>query len=42
MPVGVPVPCPSTTPPPGWLNCNGAAFPSESYPNPPTAYPPNK
>ncbi|RRC32659.1 tail fiber protein, partial [Escherichia coli] len=24
MPVGVPVPWPSTTPPTGWLKCNGA------------------
>ncbi|ENF5072160.1 tail fiber protein, partial [Escherichia coli] len=26
MPVGVPVPWPSATPPTGWLKCNGAAF----------------
>ncbi|ELU9774936.1 TPA: tail fiber protein, partial [Escherichia coli] len=25
MPVGVPVPWPSATPPTGWLKCNGAA-----------------
>ncbi|EHP7678989.1 MULTISPECIES: tail fiber protein, partial [Enterobacteriaceae] len=24
MPVGVPVPWPSATPPTGWLKCNGA------------------
>ncbi|ECA5566974.1 phage tail protein, partial [Escherichia coli] len=29
MPVGVPVPWPSATPPTGWLKCNGAAFSSE-------------
>ncbi|MDL7196071.1 phage tail protein, partial [Escherichia coli] len=29
MPVGVPVPWPSATPPAGWLKCNGAAFSSE-------------
>ncbi|WP_142442424.1 tail fiber protein, partial [Escherichia coli] len=26
MPVGVPIPWPSATPPTGWLKCNGAAF----------------
>ncbi|MFS3536887.1 phage tail protein, partial [Escherichia coli] len=26
LPVGVPVPWPSATPPTGWLKCNGAAF----------------
>ncbi|WP_410701397.1 phage tail protein, partial [Citrobacter freundii] len=26
LPVGVPVPWPSATPPAGWLKCNGAAF----------------
>ncbi|WP_436933427.1 phage tail protein, partial [Escherichia coli] len=29
LPVGVPVPWPSATPPAGWLKCNGAAFSSE-------------
>ncbi|MCV2409084.1 phage tail protein, partial [Escherichia coli] len=29
MPVGVPVPWPSATPPTGWLKCNGSAFSSE-------------
>ncbi|EIL3117506.1 tail fiber protein, partial [Escherichia coli] len=24
MPVGVPIPWPSATPPTGWLKCNGA------------------
>ncbi|WXP20230.1 tail fiber protein (plasmid) [Escherichia coli] len=32
LPVGVPVPWPSETPPTGWLKCNGAAFSSEKYP----------
>jgi hypothetical protein len=26
LPVGVPIPWPSATPPTGWLKCNGAAF----------------
>ncbi|MCX0454599.1 tail fiber protein, partial [Escherichia coli] len=26
LPVGVPVPWPTATPPAGWLKCNGAAF----------------
>ncbi|WP_143359009.1 phage tail protein, partial [Escherichia coli] len=26
LPVGVPVPWPSATPPTGWLKCNGAPF----------------
>ncbi|EZE53439.1 tail fiber protein [Escherichia coli O118:H16 str. 2009C-4446] len=42
LPVGVPVPWPSATPPTGWLKCNGAAFSSEMYPNLPKAYPTNK
>ncbi len=42
MPVGVPVPWPSATPPTGWLKCNGAAFSSEKYPNLAKAYPTNK
>ncbi|MWP07782.1 integrase, partial [Escherichia coli] len=33
LPVGVPVPWPSATPPTGWLKCNGAVFSSEKYPN---------
>ncbi|MEZ2553622.1 phage tail protein, partial [Escherichia coli] len=32
LPVGVPVPWPSATPPTGWLKCNGAAFSAEEYP----------
>ncbi|WJW04503.1 phage tail protein [Escherichia coli] len=32
MPVGVPVPWPTATPPAGWLKCNGRAFTKEQYP----------
>ncbi|RAX67119.1 phage tail protein [Escherichia coli] len=39
LPVGVPVPWPSATPPTGWLKCNGAVFSSEQYPNLAKAYP---
>ena len=39
LPVGVPVPWPSATPPKGWLKCNGAAFSAEDYPNLAKAYP---
>ncbi|EIY6464028.1 tail fiber protein [Escherichia coli] len=39
LPVGVPVPWPSATPPTGWLKCNGAAFSSEKYPKLAKAYP---
>ncbi|GCX09009.1 TPA: phage tail protein [Escherichia coli] len=42
LPVGVPVPWPSATPPTGWLKCNGAAFSSEDYPKLAQAYPANK
>ena len=42
LPVGVPVPWPSATPPTGWLKCNGAAFSSEKHPNLAKAYPTNK
>ncbi|WP_208523995.1 phage tail protein [Escherichia coli] len=42
LPVGVPVPWPSATPPTGWLKCNGAAFSSEMYPRLAMAYPTNK
>ena len=42
LPVGVPVPWPSVTPPTGWLKCNGAAFSSEMYPKLAKAYPANK
>ena len=42
LPVGVPVPWPSATPPTGWLKCNGAAFSAEEYPELAKAYPANK
>ncbi|EEW0991401.1 tail fiber protein [Escherichia coli] len=42
LPVGVPVPWPSATPPTGWLKCNGAAFSAEEYPVLAKAYPTNK
>ncbi|EED0676293.1 integrase [Escherichia coli] len=42
LPVGVPVPWPSATPPTGWLKCNGAAFSAEKYPKLAKAYPTNK
>ncbi|ALD25979.1 TPA: phage tail protein [Escherichia coli] len=42
LPVGVPVPWPSVTPPTGWLKCNGAAFSAEEYPELAKVYPTNK
>lgn len=39
LPVGVPVPWPSATPPAGWLKCNGAAFTAAQYPKLALAYP---
>ncbi|EEY6229818.1 phage tail protein [Escherichia coli] len=42
LPVGVPVPWPSATPPTGWLKCNGAAFSAEEYPELAKPYPTNK
>ncbi|EHQ8139904.1 tail fiber protein [Escherichia albertii] len=39
LPVGVPVPWPSATPPTGWLKCNGADFSAEEYPKLALAYP---
>ncbi|EIT7651851.1 phage tail protein [Escherichia coli] len=39
LPVGVPVPWPSATPPTGWLKCNGAPFSAEEYPKLAKAYP---
>nr|WP_072253735.1 tail fiber protein [Escherichia coli] len=32
LPVGVPVPWPTATPPAGWLQCDGATFTKEQYP----------
>ena len=42
LPVGVPVPWPSATPPTGWLKCNGAAFNKVKYPTLAKAYPSGK
>ncbi|MDM8920346.1 phage tail protein [Escherichia coli] len=42
LPVGVPVPWPSATPPTGWLKCNGAEFSAVEYPKLAKAYPTNK
>ncbi|HCP4003285.1 TPA: tail fiber protein [Escherichia coli] len=42
LPVGVPVPWPSVTPPTGWLKCNGAAFSAEEHPELAKVYPTNK
>ncbi len=39
LPVGVPVPWPSSRPPEGWLQCNGAAFTLTKYPKLAVAYP---
>lgn len=39
LPVGIPVPCPSVTPPTGWLKCNGAAFDKVKYPALALAFP---
>jgi len=39
LPVGVPIPWPSATPPTGWLKCNGAAFTASLYPQLALAYP---
>ncbi|MBF2820952.1 phage tail protein [Escherichia coli] len=39
LPVGVPVPWPSATPPTGWLKCNGAAFTASQYPKLAQTYP---
>ncbi|HBJ1433913.1 TPA: tail fiber protein [Escherichia coli] len=42
LPVGIPVPWPSATPPTGWLKCNGAPFSAEEYPELAKVYPTNK
>ena len=39
LPVGVPVPWPSATPPTGWLKCNGSPFTASEYPKLAQAYP---
>ncbi|HFI7947612.1 TPA: tail fiber protein [Escherichia coli] len=42
IPVGVPLPWPSDTPPTGWLKCNGAAFDMTKYTQLAKAYPTGK
>lgn len=42
LPVGVPVPWSSATPPTGWLKCNGAPFSAEEYPELAKVYPTNE
>lgn len=39
MPVGIPLPWPTDTPPAGWLKCNGATFNKTKYPLLAQAYP---
>ncbi|MCZ5353046.1 tail fiber protein [Escherichia coli] len=39
LPVGVPVPWPTATPPAGWLKCDGRSFTKEQYPVLVRAYP---
>ncbi|WP_376773535.1 phage tail protein [Enterobacter kobei] len=39
LPVGVPVPWPTSTAPTGWLKCNGAPFTAADYPKLALAYP---
>ncbi|HEK7371686.1 TPA: tail fiber protein [Escherichia coli] len=39
LPVGVPVPWPTATPPEGWLKCDGRAFTKKQYPVLARAYP---
>ncbi|HDT0657951.1 TPA: tail fiber protein [Enterobacter cloacae subsp. dissolvens] len=39
LPVGIPLPWPTATPPSGWLICNGAAFNKTTYPALGAAYP---
>ncbi|WP_336769391.1 phage tail protein, partial [Pantoea endophytica] len=39
LPVGVPLPWPTATPPAGWLKCNGAAFSATDYPQLAKVYP---
>ncbi|WP_340614517.1 phage tail protein [Xenorhabdus thailandensis] len=39
LPVGVPIPWPTTTPPTGWLICNGGWFDKTKYPKLALAYP---
>lgn len=39
LPVGVPIPWPTSTAPTGWLKCNGATFTAAQYPKLALAYP---
>ncbi|MEI9579763.1 phage tail protein [Enterobacter asburiae] len=39
LPVGIPLPWPTATPPEGWLKCNGATFSSSQYPKLAQVYP---
>ncbi|OCG34823.1 hypothetical protein A9G26_11335 [Gilliamella sp. Bim1-2] len=39
LPVGIPQPWPTTTPPAGWLKCNGWKFDKNKYPKLARAYP---
>lgn len=39
LPVGIPIPWPSATPPAGWLKCNGATFIADLYPKLALVYP---
>ncbi|WP_145481971.1 phage tail-collar fiber domain-containing protein [Yersinia aldovae] len=38
-PVGIPMPWPTSTPPAGWLKCNGSPFDKSKYPQLALAYP---
>lgn len=42
LPVGIPQPWPTATPPAGWLKCNGATFDKTLYPKLAIAYPSGK
>lgn len=42
LPTGIPQPWPTSTPPAGWLKCNGATFDKSLYPNLAIAYPAGK
>ncbi|EOI7794344.1 phage tail protein [Yersinia enterocolitica] len=41
-PIGIPLPYPGTTPPAGYLKCNGASFYAHHYPTLATLYPTHK
>ncbi|EPM2833373.1 phage tail protein [Citrobacter freundii] len=42
LPVGVPVPWPSATPPTGWMKCNGSTFNLTSFPELAAVFPSGK